>query len=169
MQLKFRALDKDRDWTFFDEELPVTADDAAMIQPLEESSSRMLWAELISASPRERHPMLLSEDHWIRNIDSVGPPWHPIWNDADLPDTVADFLRSRITWPETTEVIFFWSRAHAVRVPWGVFLRVWKAFLFHDEGPFVVCLQRPEFVCFGPTGGVGVGQRGDPCVSRTEE
>jgi hypothetical protein len=169
MQLRFRALDKHKDWMFFDESLSISMEDRTTILPLEESSSRLLWAELVSADPRERHPMLLPRDHWIGNIVSAGSPWHAIWNDADLPDIVADFLRSRITWPETTEVFFFWSRENAVRVPWGVFLRVWKTFLFDDEGPFLVCLEHPDFVCFGPTGGVGVGQRRGPCVSRAKE
>lgn len=169
MQLKFRALDKSKDWMFFDDSHPISMEDRATIQPLEESSSRRLWAELISANPRERHTMLLPGDHWIGNIVSAGPPWHAIWNDADLPDTVTDFLRSRIPWPETTEITFFWSRENAVQVPWGVFLRVWKMFLFDDEGPFLVSLEHPEFVCFGPTGGVGVGHRRGPCVSRAKE
>lgn len=39
MQLKFRALDKHKDWIFFDESLSISMEDRATIQPLEESSS----------------------------------------------------------------------------------------------------------------------------------
>jgi hypothetical protein len=77
-------------------------------------------------------------------------------------DAVAEFLRSLIHWPEAAETYFLWKRERAVQVPWGVFLRTWRAFLFDDEGPLLVRPGSPEFVCFPPRGPVGVGHRTEP-------
>ena len=162
MQLKFRTLDQSKDWMFFHETHSLASEHRIKLQPLEDSSARMVWAEFVSANPRERHPMLLPAGHWIGNVTAMGPDWHAVWNAPDLSDSVADFLRSRVPWPATTEALFFWSRENAVQVQWGMFLHAWKTFLYDDEGPYLKCLQRPEFVCFGPTGGMGVGLRTGP-------
>lgn len=155
---KVRTLDPRSDWNFFHELQPLAPEDRTQIRPLEEESAQLLWTELVSTQPRERHPMLLPPGHWIGNVLEWGPLWERSWP-ASAPDAVARFLRSRIDWAEETETYFVWMREQAVRVPWGVFLRTWRAFLFNDEGPFLVRRDSPEFVVFSPRGPVGVGHR----------
>jgi hypothetical protein len=162
--LTVRPLDPKGDWNFFHATQPVAPDDRALILPLEEPSARSLWAELVSSVPRERHPMLLPRDHWTGDMVAWGPDWRQSWP-ASSPDSVAEFLTARVGWPADAETYFLWMRERAVRVPWGVFLRTWRAFLFSDEGPFLVRLQSPEFVVFPPRGLVGVGHRAEPVAS----
>jgi hypothetical protein len=143
--------------------LPRTAPDQARlpgsIRPLEEGAATSLWQELVSANPAERHPMLLPRGHWIGNMTARGPNWQECWSNPKPPDAVGEFLRLQIDWPETAPAFFIWMRERAVQVPWGVFLRTWRNFLFDDEGPFLVRLQSSEFAFFGPTGTMGVGRR----------
>lgn len=104
--------------------------------------------------------MLLPQGHWLGNVVAVGPPWQESWPPTSA-DRVADFLRARIDWAEDSIAYFIWMREQAVKVRWGTFLRCWRAFLFSDEGPFLIRLRSPEFVTFPPVGSVLVGKR-DP-------
>src|SRR5262245_41003799 len=157
-RLTVRALDPERDWNFFHASQPLAPEDRALIRPLEEGSARSLWRELVSADPHERHPMLLPHGHWAGNVVACGPDWQQSWP-ASSPDMVSEFLRARLDWSDDAEVELLWMREEAVQVPWGVFLRTWRAFLFSDEGPFLVRFQSPEFVVFLPCGPVGIGHR----------
>ena len=161
MLLKVRALEPEGDWNFFHPVQPLAPEDRAMIHPLEEESARALWRELVSPEPRARHPMLLPGSHWISTIVVWGPDWQQSWP-ASAADDVTEFLRSRISWPDDAEAYFLWMRERVVQVPWSVFLRTWRAFLFSDEGPFLIRLQSSEFVVFPPRGPVGIGHRVEP-------
>ena len=158
--LRTRPLDPQADWEFFHAAHPIAPADLGEIRPLDAPSCASLWQEVVSADPRQRHPMLLPADHWVHRPVVPGPAWHNAWDrPAARPDPVAPFLRMQIDWHDAAEVYFVWMRESAVRVPWGVFLRTWRNFLFSDEGPFLVRLRHPEFVSFGPTGRMGVGRR----------
>ncbi len=157
--MQTRPLDPTAYWMFFHDLQPLAAANRVLIRPLTEESAAALWCELVSADPRERHTMLLPAGHWVGNRTAAGPNWQVYWNDPGRPDDVAEFLRSQIDWPDEAEVCFIEMRERAALVPWGVFLRTWRAFLFRDEDPFVVRPGRPEFVVFGPTGYCGVGRR----------
>jgi hypothetical protein len=155
-----RPPDPEADWNFYHDRHPIDPADLAEIRPLDEPSAASLWQELVSADPRQRHPMLLPSGHWVGRLVATFPGWQDAWGQpAGHPDPVAGFLRSQIGWPNAAEVYFIWMRERAVRVPWGVFLRTWRNFLFSNEGPFLVRLQHPEFVFFAPTALMGVGHR----------
>ena len=157
--LTTRVLDPDADWDFFHDRHPVALADRDLIRPLTDDSAASLWQELVSANLRERHPMLLPQGHWLGNLTAVGPDWQEFRYRPELPDAVAEFLKAQLNWPDAADVFFVWMRERAVRVPWGVFLRAWRGFLFSSEGPFLVRLQSPEFAFFAPTGLMGVGRR----------
>ena len=97
----------------------------------------------------------------LSKIVACGPDWKRSWP-TSAADEVAVFLQSRISWPDDAEAFFVWMREQTARVLWGVSPRTWQAFLFSDEGPFLVRLQLPEFVLFPPLGPVMVGSRAAP-------
>jgi DUF2947 family protein len=157
-----RPLDENAEWAFFHPTHVIAPEDRACIGCLEDAAARSLWHELVSTHRRERHPMLLPSDHWSCRLEANGPNWQTSWERPLSSDDVAAFLRSRIAWPEDAEVFFIEMRERALRTLWSVFLRTWRNFLFSDEGPILVSLHHPEFVSFGPSGFMGIGNRAEP-------
>ena len=159
LNLKTRELDPTRDLCFFDAEEPISPQDRSAIRPLEDESAMRHWDELVSSNAREDHPMLLPQIHWRWASVETGPNWTESWDSRSSPDAVVSFLRENISWPDGADVIFIYSREDVLSVPWVVFLRNWRDFLIEDEGPFLLRVGFPEFVGFGPNGGVTTGRR----------
>ncbi len=115
---------------------------------------------LISSDPAQRHPMLLASTHWLKPARVDGVDWHSVWTQPQTEvDPVIAILDQRLCWRPEDETVFFWMRESAVSLPWASFRRSWRPFLFSDEGPFLVNLRSPEVVCFGPDGGLRLGER----------
>lgn len=155
---KTRPLDRKVDWYFFDPDLALPDTLRSQIMPLEREAAHELWTKFVSPVPHERHPMALPVGHWSDDRDRRCPNWQPSWNNPSDQDPIADFLKSRIQWPDDAEVFFVWGCEYIVKTSWGVFLRTWRSFLFDDEGPFLISLGRPEFVQFGPGGPLAIGR-----------
>lgn len=156
--LETRPLDRALDWEFFDPADSYDEAHLAVIRPLTQPSAQVFWEMYVSRNPRERHPMLLSSNHWLRFGNSMrGPDWSDAWNarGGDVSDPVVAFLDQRLNWPQQAPVFFVWARERATLVPWEVFRRTWRSFLFSDEGPFLFNPNAGEVVWFH-TGSMGI-------------
>ncbi|NUP05743.1 MAG: DUF2947 family protein [Polyangiaceae bacterium] len=158
--METRPLDSARDWAFFDADERPSAEDAVTIRPLTEPAARAVWARLISGDASERHPMLLGPDRWLRPATCAAPNWVDVWNAPRTePDPITAFLTELLQWPPSMPILFFWMRERVVSVPWAVFLRTWRLFLFDDEAPFFLSLEAPQVVTFYPRGRLGLCAR----------
>jgi len=155
-----RALDPKLDGCFFQERDPIAAVDLARIQPLELGAARSVWEKYVSADRRQRHPMLLGTGHWLAWNGTRGPDWQASWSiPARDHDDVVAFMTAHVPWPDETPTLFFWMRERVVLVPWAVFRRTWRNFLYDDEGSFLLSPEAADVVWFGPTGTMGICQR----------
>ena len=158
-ELKTRRLEPEADWFFFHPDDPVSAEDRSLIRPLKLEAAHSIWEELVSNVASEDHPMLVPQGHWLYTRQETRGDWREEWARRSSRDALVHFLRLQIDWPDEADVLFVWRREDAVSVPWGVFLRDWRCFLFDDEGPFLVRPGFPEFVFFSPTGFMATGRR----------
>jgi hypothetical protein len=159
MMLKFRSLNAEQDWWFFDPRTPISDDVRALVHPLEDESAGNLWSTVVSNHLKEVKSRQLPPDHWICNLQLIGPDWSVPWNDPSEPDTVTPFLTTKLPWKPEQAIFFVLSRKYMLKTTWHIFLTSWKHFLFDEDGPFIISLQHPEFIYFANQGLVAIGER----------
>lgn len=133
------------------------------LRTLTTDAAGQLWKDVIS---RRGRPLtrFLPPSHWSNKFEAVGPNWMTNWNnwlskgptDSDL---VRDFLEMTVSWDNTSPVCFILSGQSVLLMSWGLFLEYWPYFLHTDQTVLVVSPGKMQFVCFGETGLLGVGNR----------
>lgn len=157
--LKYRNLNAERDWWFFDSRKPVPETVRAAIHPLTDEAAEDLWSTIVSRNPKEIKSKDLPRNHWICSVRSIGPDWYLPWNDSSKPDDVITFLASEMPWQMDESIIFILSKKYMVSTTWGLFVTNWKNFLFSDDGPIIISLSHPEFIFFANRGFLAIGCR----------
>ena len=138
----YRILNSESDWPFFDPTFLVDPQVRQFVRPLTKTASAAFWNNHISSNPRERHPMLLPPEHWMRPT-LVGPNWIAEFSaqseDATIEHgAVSHFLQTCFNLGKCEEVFFIAMRERCYSIPIGVFLRCWPCFLANDdEGSFL--------------------------------
>lgn len=88
---RFRPLDAEDDWSFFDPAYAMTTHARSRVQPLSRRASDKLWQREVSNRPLEWHVMTLPDNHWVQP-DQPGPNWLAEWN-SDTGSEVSEFLQ----------------------------------------------------------------------------
>ena len=154
----YRPLDAERDWALFDQSFEVDSEISATIRPLAEQAAREFWEREVAADPLKRHPMLLSEGHWLA-AGEQGPSWLSEF-ESSVPGEVEAFVLHHAGADEARLVYFVNSREDVYELPLGSFLSSWRALLaMNDEGPFLYNPASGHYVCFGPNGSISAGRR----------
>ena len=147
-----RPLAEDIDWPFFDPAFAVPLAARLQIRPLLTSAATALWSKHVSATPAERHAMLLPVTHWLHaHSKAAGPNWQL----EEQAGAVAAFVRQGLATAAGADVYFVTMREQAWRVRVETFLAHWLAFLsLDDEAPFALDTASGRCVAFGPQGGL---------------
>lgn len=159
---KYTSLEKcSFGWFFHDKKndaINVTEQDRCKILPLSKQYCRLLWNQYISK--KNRHPMQLAEDEWLRLMSEteVIDNFTNDWNDNNY-DGLRVVLKQRLDYAPEDEIYFFWNHETAVETTWEIFLKYWINFLFEDEGPILINPKSGYVLSFGPDGSVLVGKR----------
>ena len=159
MNLAFQPLDPDLNWELFDNDLPIPAADLVTINYLTIPSAMSLWSELFSSDPSRVVHVQLPKDHWARQFTDYGPAWDHYTNDLTLHDDVMPFLLTTLPWDVEQQVVLVHSSRYVLATKFDTFLKHWRAFISKNDDPVLLCLNRPEFILFGDTGMLAVGQR----------
>lgn len=159
MDLAFQPLSRELNWELFDDDLPIPEEDLAKIGYLSIASASSLWSKLFSSDSERVSYSQLPRDHWARQFTGHGPAWDHYANDLNLSDDLVPFLLAEIPWQEQQQVLLVHSQRYALACPFSVFLRHWRAFISKNDDPVLLCLAQPEFVLFGDTGMLAIGQR----------
>ena len=161
IELSYEDLIPQRDWIFFHDLHPMPDQLRRQIRRLTEDSAKLLWSEVVRPSKPATCYRNLPSGHWIQNLTLEGPNWYEEWNNPDAPSLVAPFLAEHLMWEEEEEIFFIRANEYAISTYWGVFLLCWKAFLFNEDGPFVLNLKHKEFIFFANRGFMAIGLRTD--------
>jgi len=146
------------DWLLFTERYPPLGSDLSTIHLLLADEAERLWAAMINDVDRKYGSYRdLPPGHRLNRAKSFGPNWYTYANDPLLPDTVAEFLRSRLAWPPEQTVFYAHSPRYTFGLPWTVFLQHWRRFMQLDES-FVFAPGRPDYALFADGGWLSVGR-----------
>jgi len=155
---RFRPLDAEADWPFYDSAYALSTHARARIQPLSESGAQALWRREVSKQPLERHVMLLPDSHWVKP-DQPGPNWRAEWS-GGVGAEVSAFLQRCFPIASNEPVFFMLTRAWAYEAPIDCFIQHWRPFLaLDDEGPLLLHPPSGHYALFGPTGYLSAGIR----------
>jgi len=146
-----------RGWIFRHHELPVPAEDLALIRPLAEPVANQIWSEWVSKE--NLHPEDLGQGDWAGQGNSWSEPerWQERWESekTEMPEAILEHLQ----WEDNTVVFFCYEADHVIETTWAVFRRHWKNFLFFDNGPMLMGRKRKQVVQFNETGNFRLAER----------
>jgi hypothetical protein len=138
MDEKYLSLaDSGIDWYFTDPEICIPINDLYLIRPLTKEYSSELWNRHISSDAREKHFMLLNDDHWcLKNMEHLYN-WRDDWNENDH-EGFSKILNDRSICGNEDDIILFWMKERSVETKWRIFTKYWMNFLFEDEGMIII-------------------------------
>lgn len=148
--MAYQLLDSfSKNWIFKREDPKVEAADLAQIRLLDEARASNIWRDYISDS--QIHPDHFTDNDWIKGQSAVQVKWENVWESesACLPE---DILEHVAAWGDDTLVFFCCNNELVFELPWAVFKRSWKAFLFLDNGPILVAKKKKQAVQFHSSG-----------------
>ncbi|SBS34547.1 hypothetical protein MSP8887_02175 [Marinomonas spartinae] len=150
--MAYTSLDSfSKNWIFKREDPKVTTQDLAEIRLLDEQGAASVWRDYISDN--QIHPDHFTEQDWPNKaeLQVMKVAWEKRWDSTEeaLPEEV---LTHVTTWGEETKVFFCCHNELVFEMPWGVFKRTWKAFLFLDNGPILVGRKKSQAVQFHSDG-----------------
>lgn len=142
-------------WIFRHKDLPVAADDLALIKPMSPHRASQLWQTQISTqsehySEFHKGDWAYDTTTWLESAD-----WQKRWesDENDLPELLATHLQ----WEDNTVVYFCYESDHVIETTWHLFKKYWKNFLFMDDGPILVARKRKQVAQFFDNGQVQIG------------
>ena len=148
--------DYSKAWIFRHRDLPISADDLALIKPMTPSRAETLWNTFISKDAP--HYSYFSNSDWPekRGVWQGAEAWQGDWesDDASLPAALEAFLDE---WDARLTVYMCYENDHVIETQWAVFKRNWKNFLFIDDGPILIARKKNKAVQFFENGQFKMG------------
>lgn len=150
--MAYTSLDSfSKSWIFRREDPKVEVQDLAEIRLLDEQSAASVWRDYISDG--QIHPDHFTEQDWPNAVERqvMKVAWEKRWDATEeaLPEEI---LAHFAAWGEETKVFFCCHNELVFEMPWAVFKRTWKAFLFLDNGPILVGRKKNQAVQFHSDG-----------------
>lgn len=150
--MAYKSLDSfSKSWIFRREDPKVSEQDLAAIRLQDDARSAGTWRDYISDN--QLHPDHFTEKDWLENSDLqiAKIQWEKVWDSASphLPDELLEHVES---WGDDTTVFFCCDSELVFEMPWAVFKRTWKTFLFLDNGPVLVAKKKKQAVQFHSNG-----------------
>lgn len=150
----YQSLDQfPKSWIFKRQDPKVMPEDLQAIRLLSEERAAQIWRDYVSDG--QVHPDHFTANDWL-NKDAAKVmdgklQWEKVWDSEQsaLPDAVLEHFAS---WGEDTTVFFCCHSDVVFELPWGVFQRCWKAFLFLDNGPVLVGKKKKHAAQFHSNG-----------------
>ncbi|MBJ7537601.1 DUF2947 family protein [Marinomonas transparens] len=140
-----------KSWVFKRNDPKVEPEDLQKIRLLSEQRAEQIWRDYISSE--HLHPDHFSDYDWLKKPDLLisKVSWEKAWDgeDMSLPGELAEHFSA---WGEDTTVFFCCHNELVFELPWGVFKRSWKAFLFLDNGPILVGKKKKQAAQFHSNG-----------------
>ncbi|WP_369921853.1 DUF2947 family protein [Marinomonas polaris] len=146
-----------KSWIFKRNDPKVEPEDLQEIRLLSEQRAGQIWRDYIS--DEQIHPDHFSDREWLKKASTQAPDgklqWEKAWDSeqASLPEGI---LAHFSAWGDDTTVFFCCHNELVFELPWGVFKRTWKAFLFLDNGPLLVGKKKKQAVQFHSNGWVNL-------------
>ena len=138
-----------KSWIFKRDDPKIEAEDLAQIHWLDETSAGGVWRDYISDA--QIHPDHFTDNDWVKKQSTLKVKWESIW-ESDSPDLPEELLEHVAPWGDDTRVFFCCHNELVFEMPWAVFKRSWKAFLFLDNGPLLVAKKKKQAVQFHSNG-----------------
>ncbi|ETX09829.1 hypothetical protein MUS1_05800 [Marinomonas ushuaiensis DSM 15871] len=146
-----------KQWIFKRNDPKVEQEDLERIHLLSEQRASQIWLSYIS--DEQIHPDHFTDRDWLKKTNSqleiTKVQWERTW-DSDKEALPEDVLAHFSTWGEDTLVFFCCHNELVFELPWGVFKRAWKAFLFLDNGPVLVGKKKKQAAQFHSNGWVNL-------------
>ncbi|MGR0278910.1 DUF2947 family protein [Marinomonas dokdonensis] len=150
--MSYRPLEEfSKYWIFKRDDPKIDTDDLAAIRLLSEAKAANIWRDYISDG--QIHPDHLTEQDWVKSDTALQAKldWEKRW-DSDRLELPEESLEHFSAWGEDTLVYFCCHNELVFELPWGVFKRSWKAFLFMDNGPILVGRKKKQAAQFYSNG-----------------
>ena len=144
-----------KNWIFKRHDPKVEPQDLQQIGLLSELKAAQIWRDYISSE--HLHPDHFADYDWLKKPDLLVSKvaWEKAWDSEEsaLPEACLLHFSS---WGEDTLVFFCCHNELVFELPWGVFKRCWKAFLFLDNGPVLIGKKKRQAAQFYSNGSLNL-------------
>jgi hypothetical protein len=157
VRLRHSSITKANAGLLFTEPIPLP--DRDEVRVLVQDYAARLWSALVHPDPERFRLFKMPEGHWWRTNEQNWMGWHESANHPKFPDSVGPALQRVTGWADADLALYMPFPRIAYRVPWGVFLRQWRAFLWFNDEPLLLRPGSGIYICFGSPGDIGWGYR----------